>query len=184
MRAPGASTVASRSPRQAWASSSRLAVQYPVPPACSLTATSLALGRAAATLAFVLAAAVLGPAAAVLVPAAAPPVLVPAAAPPVLVPAAAPPVLVPAAVVAFGAAVAVFVPGDAAAVLRDRGAALLTRTAAGPGDPQPASVTAARVTAASAAPVIRSLIGIPRLCCFPLRRPAALLSAEAPSCPP
>jgi hypothetical protein len=175
MRAPGASTVASRSPRQAWASSSRLAVQYPVPPACSLTATSLALGRAAATLAFVLAAAVLGPAAAVLVP---------AAAPPVLVPAAAPPVLVPAAVVAFGAAVAVFVPGDAAAVLRDRGAALLTRTAAGPGDPQPASVTAARVTAASAAPVIRSLIGIPRLCCFPLRRPAALLSAEAPSCPP
>jgi hypothetical protein len=166
MRAPGASTVASRSPRQAWASSSRLAVQYPVPPACSLTATSLALGRAAATLAFVLAAAVLGPAAAVLVPA------------------AAPPVLVPAAVVAFGAAVAVFVPGDAAAVLRDRGAALLTRTAAGPGDPQPASVTAARVTAASAAPVIRSLIGIPRLCCFPLRRPAALLSAEAPSCPP
>jgi hypothetical protein len=187
MRAPGVSTVASRSHRQAWASSSRLAVQYPVPPACSLTATSLALARAVATLAFVLAAAVLGPAAAVLVSTAAvlvptAAVLVPAAA--LLVPAAAPPVLVPAAVVAFGAAVAVFVPGDAAAVLRDRGAALLTRTAVGPGDPQPASVTAVRVTAASAAPVIRSLIGIPRLCCFPLRRPAALLSAEAPSCPP
>jgi hypothetical protein len=82
-------------------------------------------------------------------------------------------------------AAAVLVPGTAeAAVLRDRGAALLTRTAAGPGDPQPASVTAVRVTAASAAPVIRSLIGIPRLCCFPLWRPAALLSAEAPSCPP
>jgi hypothetical protein len=177
MRAPGVSTVASRSPRQAWASSSRLAVQYPVPPACSLTVTSLALGRAAATLAFV-------PAAALLVPAAAPPVLVPAA---VVAFGAAVAVFVPGnavAVVVPGAAVAVVVLGDAAAVLRDRGAALLTRTAAGPGDPQPASVTAVRVTAASAAPVIRSLISIPRLCCFPLRRPAALLSAEAPSCPP
>ncbi len=145
MRAPGVRAVASRSPRQAWAPSSRLTVQYPAPPARSLTATSLALGPAAVPLA-----------------------LVPAAVPLALVPAAVPLVL--------GAAGAV--------VLRDRGAALPTRTAAGPGDPQPASVIAVRVAAASAAPVIRSLIGIPRLCCFLPWRPAALLSAEASSCPP
>lgn len=60
----------------------------------------------------------------------------------------------------------------AVVVLRDRGVALLARTVAGPGDPQPASVTATRVTAANvtaagSAPFVRSLIGLTGLflCC-------------------